>query len=55
MTNKQRQQSLDRQRIKKYGDISACGLEPYCEYCNAEQISEYDCCAKAYNRMIRKS
>ena len=55
MTNKERQLSLERQRLKKYGDISACGLEPYCEFCNTEKFTKEDCCAKAYTRMIRKN
>lgn len=55
MTNQERQFSLDKQKIKKYGDTSACGLEPYCEFCNIEELTKYDCCARAYNRMIRNN
>lgn len=53
MTNKERQKSLENQRYKKYGDVSSCGYEDYCEYC--KEVSDPYCCAKAYNRMIRKN
>ena len=52
MTNKDREKQLLKQRKKKYNDHTACGYEPYCEFC--KDCSIITPCATAYNRMVRE-
>lgn len=52
MKNIERQRSLEKKRLKEYGDISACGCEVYCAFCREDEIDDRCCCAKAYNRMM---
>ncbi len=53
MTNYDRQKALEKQRIKRYDDITACGHDDYCDFCDVNEMDDDCCCAKAYNRMIR--
>lgn len=55
MTNSERQLSLRRQQILKYGYGFACGKEEYCQFCKIKVLTEKNACAKAYNKMIRNN
>lgn len=54
MTNTERQRSLDAMRVREYGDVTACGHDNYCDYCKESELNDDNCCAKAYNRMVRE-
>lgn len=51
MTNKERQNAIEKRHQKKYGELK-CKSEIFCMYCKNEPGTP---CAKAYNRMINVS
>lgn len=51
MTNKERQNAIEKRHKRKYGELK-CKTEVFCCYCKKELETP---CAKAYNRMVYES